>query len=530
VSLLINAGLFSDWIELQKIFQSDGITNDQFGRSVSISEDYAVIGMPYDNDIESNSGSAYIFHRNGTTWTEQAKIIPSDGADGDNFGRSVSISGDYAIIGARYDDVNESNAGSAYIFIRDGTTWSEQVKITASDGARNDFFGWSVSISGDYAVIGARMDDDNGSNSGSAYIFHRTGTTWYEQAKLIASDGQDSADFGNSVSISGDYVLIAAQWDDDYIGSAYIFFRNGITWTEQAKLTSSDREGGDWFGYSVSVSGNYALIGAYADDDNGSASGSAYIFHRIGTTWIEHAKLTASDGVLFDFFGWSVSISGYHAVIGVPWENDFTGSAYFYYEDNPPTPVELSAFTATYSNDSSFLNWTTQSESNNQGWNIYRSETELENAFQINAALINGAGTTTEPTEYEFVDEHVFVVNTTYWYWLESITFSGVSETYGPISLTIETPEIEELPETTVLYSAFPNPFKPETTIKFSIKENETAVFTIYNFKGQKIISENFEAGTHEYKWNADKYASGIYLYKLRTESYSKINKMLMLK
>ncbi len=150
---------------------SDGDAGDRFGYSVSISGDYAIVGAYLDNDNGSFSGSAYIFHRDGTSWSQQAKLTASDGVTNDVFGFSVSVNGDYAIVGAFIDDDNGSNSGSAYIFKRDGTNWHEQFKLTASDAAASDHFGTSVSISGDYAIVGANWDDDNGTNSGSAYIF-----------------------------------------------------------------------------------------------------------------------------------------------------------------------------------------------------------------------------------------------------------------------------------------------------------------------------------------------------------------------
>ena len=173
--LIITLCLYSDWNEIEKILASDGDGGDRFGYSVSISGDYAVIGAYQDDDNGSDSGSTYIFQRNGSNWTEQAKLTASDGADGDYFGWSVSISGDYAVIGAYQDDDNGSDSGSTYIFQRNGSNWIEQALLTASDGAGNDRFGYSVSISGDYAVCGAYQDDDNGTCSGSAYIFHKDG-------------------------------------------------------------------------------------------------------------------------------------------------------------------------------------------------------------------------------------------------------------------------------------------------------------------------------------------------------------------
>ena len=321
-----------DWNETVKLTPSDGASGDNFGYSVSISGDYAIVGACWDDDRRINSGSAYIFKRQGDTWNEMAKLTASDGAYYDLFGYSVSISGDYAIVGAYWDDDKGVNSGSAYIFKRQGDTWNEMAKLTASDGAIEDHFSCSVSISGDYAIVGANGDDDNGSYSGSAYIFKRQGDTWKETAKLTASDGAFYDYFGSSVSISGDYAIVGADGDDD-IGSAYIFKRQGDTWNEMAKLTASDGASSDYFGYSVSISGDYAIVGADGDDDNGSNSGSTYIFKREGNDWNETAKLTASDGAFYDYFGSSVSINGNYALVGAYGDDDngsSSGSAYIY--------------------------------------------------------------------------------------------------------------------------------------------------------------------------------------------------------
>ena len=334
----------SRWSRLQqdKLLASDGAVSDSFGYSVSISGDYAIVGARYDDDSGNASGSAYIFTPNDVNcgdWDQLAKLLPSDGADLDFFGGSVSISGDYAVVGAYFDDDSGTDSGSAYIFYYDGTSWSQQDKLLASDGAAFDNFGWSVSVSGDYAVVGAAYDDDNGSNSGSAYIFKRSGAGWSEQAKLLASDGAAGDYFGYSVSISGDYAIVGAYQDDDSgsnSGSAYIFKRDGPSWSEQAKLLAADGAAGDQFGCSVSVSGDYAVVGAYYDDDSGSTSGSAYIFRRYGTSWGEQAKLTASDGAAGGRFGWSVAVSGDYAIVGAYGDNDNgtnSGSAYMYKRD-----------------------------------------------------------------------------------------------------------------------------------------------------------------------------------------------------
>jgi len=270
----------------------------------------------------------------GTNWgepmsvTERQKLLASDGDANDNFGYSVSISGDYAILGAEGDD---SGKGSAYIFKWNGTSWVEQQKLTASDGNTSDYFGWSVSISGDYAIVGAYGDDVNGTYSGSAYIFKRDGTSWVEQQKLTASDGADGDWFGSSVSISGDFALVGAFLDDGNVidsGSAYIFKRDGTSWVQQQKLTASDGAADDYFGCSVSISGDYAIVGAYGGNGNVIDSGSAYISKWNGTSWSEQAELTASDGAASDYFGVSVSISGDLAIVVTPYDDSYKGSAY----------------------------------------------------------------------------------------------------------------------------------------------------------------------------------------------------------
>jgi hypothetical protein len=320
--------LKGNWLEQDKLLASDGAERDWFGLSVSIDGDYAIVGAYLDDDNGEHSGSAYIFKRSGTAWTEQAKLLASDGEYWDHFGYSVSIDGDYAIVGADGGD-----GGSAYVFKRGGSSWVQEAKLRALDGAWGERFGYSVSIDGDYVIVGASWDDDNGGESGSAYIFTRSGTVWTEQAKLLASDGAADDMFGCSVSIDGDYVIIGAYWDDDIgskSGSAYIFTRSGTVWTEQAKLLASDGAAGDRFGGSVSIDGDYAIIGASSDNDNGDDSGSAYVFTRSGTVWTEQAKLLASDGAAGDAFGCSVSIDGDSVIVGASFDVFWSGSAYIF--------------------------------------------------------------------------------------------------------------------------------------------------------------------------------------------------------
>ena len=333
------------WIEQAKLTASDAAAGDNFGLGVAIDGDTAVIGARYDDDGGSDSGSAYVFTRSGTTWSQQAKLTASDAAAFDLFGSSVGIDGDTAVIGAWNDDDVASDSGSAYVFTRSGTTWSQQAKLTASDAAAGDLFGVSVAIDGDTAVIGAYRDDDAGSSSGSAYVFTRSGTTWSQQVKLTASDAASSDFFGWSVGIDGDTAVIGARRNDDAgsdSGSAYVFTRSVTTWSEQAKLTAIDAAAGDRFGVTVAIDGDTAVIGATGDADHGILTGSAYVFTRSGTTWSEQAKLTASDAAEFDFFGGSVGIDGDSVVIGARLNDGAgseSGSAYVFdlAGNQPPT-------------------------------------------------------------------------------------------------------------------------------------------------------------------------------------------------
>jgi len=198
-----------------------------------------------------------------------------------------------------------------------------------------------------------------------------------------------------------------------------------------------------------------------------------------------------------------------------------------------PLPVALSSFTAIYSGASPLISWTTQSESDNVGWNVYRGiSNNMGQSFIINNNTIPGSGNTSEPTNYSYTDEYPVQENHTYWYWLESICTDGEADFHGPISLsiTIEGNEIPEIPLETVLYQNFPNPFNPSTLISFDIKENKTGKLSIYNIKGQLLVKGEFEAGTHNYPWNANDQSSGVYFYKLQVDRKSMIKKMVLVK
>jgi hypothetical protein len=334
----------SSWTQTQKLIATDSASLSKFGQSVAISGDYAIVGAYGDDGNGASSGAAYIFHYNGTSWVELQKITANDGASWNKFGQSVAISGDAAIIGAYGDNDKGESAGAAYIFHFDGNNWGQSQKLTAFDTSAWDQFGHSVALSGDFAIIGACGDSNNGPLSGSAYIFHYDGNNWLPYQKLLAIDGAPWDNFGQSVSISANVAVVGSSKDDDKgtsSGSAYIFYNDGNNWLPEQKLTASDGVASDFFGHSVSIYGDYAIVGAYGDDDNGILSGSAYIFYFEGNSWVQIKKLTANDASASDYFGKSVSIYGDHAFVGAYGDDvngETSGSSYLYRNFTIPFP------------------------------------------------------------------------------------------------------------------------------------------------------------------------------------------------
>lgn len=324
---------------------SDGEVGDYFGCSVAINGNYAVVGAENDN-IGSNikQGSAYIFFFNGTSWVQQAKLTAADGNDDDNFGRSVSISGDYVVVGAENDDVGiDVNQGSAYVFFRSGTNWTQQEKIIATDGDANDFFGNSVSISGIYIAVGSKGDDVGANaNQGSVYFFVRSGVNWTQQDQRIAPFGATGDQFGYSVSLSGDYAVVGAPYDDlaplTNSGSINIYLRSGVNWlhqqTHSGPITNAN------IGYKVSIDGNIIAVG------RSGFAGSPYVvnfYRRNGILWDGYDVISSFDPLLNEatdgFGGYGLATWSNYTIIGSPastYQGQTKGMAYLF---QTPTPV-----------------------------------------------------------------------------------------------------------------------------------------------------------------------------------------------
>ena len=338
----------TSWTEQAELTPANPADYDFFGQSVAIHGERIVVGSPgADPAGVTNAGAAYVFARSGTVWTQEAVLAAGDPGFSDQLGWSVAIEGDTVLAGAWGDDHSGlTGAGSAYVFSRSGTTWTQQAKLTAGDAEDSDTFGWAVSVSGDTALIGALYDVLAGGVSGgspfgegSAYVFLRTATTWSEQAKLFAGDAEPKQRFGYAASASGDTVAIGAYGDANqngpFAGAAYAFGRVGTSWSQQAKLISSDGGGADAFGWSIALSGEVLLVGAtFSAGPLGPNGGAAYVFARAAGEWNEQLKLTASDATKDEWFGYSVGLSGTTAVVGAYQDGSpkggQTGSAYAY--------------------------------------------------------------------------------------------------------------------------------------------------------------------------------------------------------
>ncbi len=398
------------WSQQAYLKASNTNAVDFFGYSVAISSDTVVIGAIQEDSIATgvdgnqadnsanNSGAAYVFVRSDGVWSQQAYLKASNTDAGDNFGISVAVSGDTIVVGAHQEDSNTTgvngnqadnsaqSTGAVYVFVRSGGVWSQQAYLKASNTGANDLFGISAAVSGDTVVVGAFGEDSNAtgidgnqsdnsaSSSGAAYVFVRDAGVWSQQAYLKASNTDAGDQFGISVAVSGNTIVIGAwqegssatgvdgnQADNSAAisGAAYVFIRSGIVWSQEAYLKASNTGAGDQFGVSVAVSGETIAVGARFEDSNAtgvngnqadnsaSQAGAAYVFVRSGNVWSQQAYLKASNTAANDNFGFSVAVSGDTVVVGANGEDNIasnSGATYVFTGAGPPCcPGDMNA-------------------------------------------------------------------------------------------------------------------------------------------------------------------------------------------
>jgi hypothetical protein len=514
VSLTFTSNVFADTSELdstaysqvRKLLASDGESRDVFGWSVAVDGETMVVGAIYVDDEGYDAGAVYVLQRNSGgagNWGEVAKLTASDAQANDEFGRAVAVDGDVVVVGTTGEDSLGSKAGAAYVFHRNSggvDNWGEVKKIMASDGGMEDYFGTSVSVDGDVIVVGSRMDDAAGIDAGAAYVFHRNSggvDNWGQVKKIIGSDVTGGNYFGTSVAVSGDVIVVGSNGDDAIsadAGAAYVFHRDiGGTdnWGESARITASDGEMGDWFGYSVAVDGDIIVVGAYHKN---FSTGAAYIYGRNtgGTdTWGEIKKITASVSKMYDDFGFSVAVDADVIVVGS--YGGVAGAAHVFHRNNGGV------------------------DSWGEMKRIISDDAESGDDFGKSVAVSADMIVAGAPAEDELGRSAGAV------YVFRSSSSVGVVSTR---------------PEPTALLQNTPNPFNPSTTIAFTLADDGVVSLRVYNALGQQVrtlVNRHTTAGHHTVTWNGrddrgNAVASGVYLYRLVTGDKVMVKRMSMVR
>ncbi|MBL8746078.1 MAG: hypothetical protein JNK58_06955 [Phycisphaerae bacterium] len=313
----IEAAAQCEPMEVQRVQPADASFFSLFGAAVAMSgdpADRAIIGA----FLQDGVGAAYVYRRVGSTWVPDGKLTASDGAEGSYFGTSVGVFGDYAIVGAPGTDDGEGNdlPGAAYIYQRVNGTWVQKQKLTVFPGTE---FGSSVSISQGRAMIGDPADFEAGPDAGAVYVFRLAGDTWTLEEKIIATDATEADYFGSAVYLDGQRAIIGSLFNDQSqieSGAAYIYIWNGSFWFKQAKIAPSDPEQEKWFGFAVHIVGDIAVVGAPRDDSAGIDAGAAYFFEWNGVDWSESFKTVGSNTGTGDYFGNAVGTDGRKVFVG----------------------------------------------------------------------------------------------------------------------------------------------------------------------------------------------------------------------
>jgi hypothetical protein len=309
-------------LQQAELTAGDAAANDDLGASVTISGDTALVGAPGKTvGAVQGAGAAYVFVRTGTTWSQEAELTSPDPLPTANFGVCVALAGDTAIVGAPCS----WGTGAAYVFTGSGASWSQQAALMATGGASGDVFGSSVALSSDgtTVLVGAPLEPGNGLTGanapGAVYAFSDSGASW-TQAELTASTPVANGAFGQAVAIDGTTALIGAPSENFSTGAAYVFTESGSAWAQAAKLTASDAAQQDSFGSAVALQGTTALIGAPLKTVNGKThAGAAYVFTSAGANWTQRADLRATIPAVDDDFGMSTVLSGSTALIAAPY-------------------------------------------------------------------------------------------------------------------------------------------------------------------------------------------------------------------
>lgn len=324
------------WQQQARLAADPAYANDTLGGNVALKNNTAILGVIKRDDKGQDAGAVVVFERQGKTWTQTQIITADDAVSGDAFGQSIALTDRFLVIGAPHSDAPQSDSGSAYVYVREQQMWRFHSKLVADDTKEGDLFGISVAIDGDTILVGADLNDEKAPKAGAVYAFLHNGEGWNQQAKLMSDDGADTDIFGVRVALSENTALISARRDDiegvgEDAGSAYIFEREKGVWRQTQKLVAPDGHGDDRFGRGVALGKKQAIISAMHHDANGNNAGAVYLFTKRDGRWQFSTKIVAEDGAPQDRFGWNVALSDGNAIIAVPHRDDngdASGAAY----------------------------------------------------------------------------------------------------------------------------------------------------------------------------------------------------------
>ena len=514
------------WVENIKLSDGETASEDQFGISVAIHGNIAISGAQQNDDIAPNAGAAYIFERSNVIWLERAKITANDAKAGDLFGNTVAISGETAVIGAPGVDDAGPEAGAAYVFVRSGDNWIQQAKLTGNDIGTFDQFGAAIAIHENTAIIGAYGKDEGGVDTGAAYVFVRNGTSWTQQAKLTHRNPVPGDLFGFAVAVYGDSALIGAHGSDATgpdSGAAYIFTRTGGTWRQSTQLIPNDSGLGDEFGYAVDLTNGIAIIGAPKEDRNETDMGTAYIFVETSEAWIQQAKLTSADTVAGDEFGSAVAIHEDTAIVGA-WKDDHPVAS----GDDPADQIDKGSAYAFLRDGLSWVEKRRIVASGTNRFDRFGASVSIRGSFAIVGAAGNdnagdnaGSAFIYNPIDLGFRSADVpFPVDPA----------SHTLTTLGHIKHTM-------------IFQNYPNPFNPETWFPYNLAERTEVTVKIYDVSGRLVRQLNIglqEPGNYQNREKAAYWdgrdasgtmvASGIYFYTFTAGDFESTRRMVILK
>ncbi len=488
----------SQWSFHSLVTAADNQSFNFFGSSVSLYKEWLLVGAHADTSHGSYSGSAYLFQRVNNAYVQRAVFRSSHASD--LFGSSAAMGDGFCVVGARAAGGSPSGAGAVYVYRQNGsnpTDWIADGTLTAADGKANNAFGAAVAVSGNRVLVGAPFTKASPASAGTAYIFEKVSGTWTQKAKLAPVNGSARNLFGSAVDIDGDWAVIGAYREDNKYfddGSVYVYRLSSSAWSLDVELTAADADSGDFFGCSVALKNSFLIVGAPGDNGTYRDSGSIYAFLRTGGSWVMTTKKGPVDARDFDRFGSAVDIGPNAAAAGAPTKavgSQAMQGVLFAYKtlDDLELAVTLTSFQAVFVDGGVLLTWKVQSEIDNLGFIIQRrtetSDWETVADFQTHEELL-GRGGASSAADYRFFD-FTAAPGTDYYYRLGDVRLNGEITFHEPVRVQTSSRTAVLAPEGFRLHPPFPNPFNSRTAVLLELTRPMKLEATVYDLRGRRV-------------------------------------------